>query len=70
MKSLEEYIAEHRNIVEAKEDTVFAVVDENGIIMNIFNTEEEADKEIENLKDNPVPVKKEKMKRSEIESKE
>lgn len=79
MKSLEQFIAEakEKSIAEAKaieeaKDTVFAVVDENDVILNVFNTEEEADEEIEALKkeENPVPVKKQKMKRSEIESKE
>lgn len=73
MKSLEQFIAEAKEkaIAEAQ-DTVFAVVDENDVILNVFNTEEEADEEIEALKaeENPVPVKKQKMKRSEIESKE
>lgn len=70
MKTLEQFIAEakEKSIAEANEEQVFAVVDENEVIMGVFNTQEEADKEVDNLKDNPVPVKVKKMKRSEVEA--
>lgn len=76
MKTLEQFIAEAKEksiaeakaIAEANEEQVFAVVDENEVIMGVFNTQEEADKEVDNLKDNPVPVKVKKMKRSEVEA--
>lgn len=63
MKTLEEYILEAE-----QSDSVFAVVDQDGCIMNVFNNEEDANKSKDELEVKGIKFDVKKMRRSEIEN--